>query len=323
MVVFKKIYLKCPYVLGSQMSARQKHPGTTSPAQRVVKRIAKRLDKLDAHGGKQRLPDTKPKSGSKADRLRTKDPATQIRIHRKPGNKKKIEENINMDLARAVQYLLENHKRDVRQTLQHCPDPQGLSEIAANLMSTCFAGWIQTDHGLISEHSELVLSNNWALQKDGHVKLGNSFQFDYDWLYQIANYGLLTEAIDDMETLPDQDAFADALANASGLLRKLSDKEVKKYVLNAAKSDENIDITNLKEILEDTGVNWKFVGGEISGETINLFIKVKYSADGTQGGVVEKKLGIEVKPSADVIETERSQPDDELDLSFQQRVEED
>lgn len=327
------------------MSSRQKRPGTTSPQERLEKAIDKRLN--NAARDKKRRPNTKPKSGSKADRRRTHDPKQKVRLHRRPGNKKKIEdhpdkpedksdkdekkkdkkkikEGVRMDIVGAIRYILENHGQDVDQVVSNYNDKKALATVATKCMATCLSGWKETEFGLVSEHTDMVLSkNSWVVAEDGSAELENGFKFDYDWLYELSNATkTLTEAVDSIDDqVRDQDAFSDTLTNAAALLRKLSDKEVKKYILNAAKQEDDVDVMNLKEVLENTGVNWKFVGAEVDGEKINLLIKVKYSTDGTQEGVVEKKLSIEVKPSiADVTETEKIS-DKELNLSFAQPYE--
>jgi len=219
-----------------------------------------------------------------------------------------------------VRYILENHGKNVKKVMANCDDKEMLSKMAKKCMATCLSGWEVSGNNLVSENTDLVLSkNSWQIAEDGTALLEGGFKFDYDWLYSLSNADLIKEDVDMNETELDVDSFSDTLSNASNLLRKLSDKEVKKYILNAAKTDEDVDLVNLKEILEDTGVNWKFIGAEIDDEKINLLIRVRYTKDGTQEGVVEKKLSIEVKPTADVTDAtgEVAQGDDnEVNLTF-------
>ena len=300
------------------MSSRQKQPGTMNPEKRISKAIDKRLENPQ---NKDKKPNTKPKSGSKADRRRTKDPTKVGQLHRRPGNKKKIKTKGELmdDIIRVVQYIIENHGKNINTVMEHYKDKKMLSQVAQKCMSTCLSGWTETENGLVSENTNLVLSKkSWEIDEDGSAKVRNGFKFNYDWLYDLSN-NPINEDIDAMGVVGiDKDSFSDTLSNASNLLRKLSDKEVKKYILNAAKGDEDVDLMNLKEILEDTGVNWDFAGSEINDDRINLFIKVRYTKDGTQEGVVEKKLSIEVKPTADVTDATDTgiERNKDIDLTF-------
>jgi hypothetical protein len=227
----------------------------------------------------------------------------------------------------AAKFIIENHGSPVDDVAQRHGNVPLLNEIANKLLATCMSGW-QVDKGigaLVSENTDLKLStDSWTLEEDGSASLIHGPKFDYDWLYELATYNQkpLTEAMTlngGGQGYVDPEVFGDALSNAADLVRKLNDKEVKKYILRAAQHDEDVDIRNLKQVLEDTGINWKFLGAEVDGDTINVFIRVKYSVDGTQSGVVEKKLSIEVKPSAEVRETKDysgSAEQQALDLSF-------
>jgi hypothetical protein len=313
-------------------------PGTTSPAT-VINRIDKRLKNV-GKVGKNDEEDPNKKTGSKFGKRKNarKNPLLGIGPHRKKyskndengenkkdkkdkeENKKLTKEDSNMTMIDAILFLIENHKRGSH-VLQSFPDQDMLTLTAKKCMSTCLKGWQIADEGLISENTDLILSKeSWVILEDGSAALQDGFQFDYDWLYSVANSTLITESsIPNSEI--DTDMFADTLTNASSILRKLSDKEVKKYILNAAR-DEDTDIMNLKEILEETGINWKFTGAEIEDEKINLIINVRYSKDGTQEGVIQKKLSIEVKPSADVTERDSTTKEpNELDLSFNRKPE--
>jgi len=311
------------------MSEKTKRPGTVSPEERIKKNIDKRLE---AAGNKDRKPNTKPKSGSKADRRRTKDPSKRVRLNRRPGAKRTIKPEEDKDtqtegvmmsnIVDTIKYIIENHGKNVSDVANNYGDKETLSKMAQKCMATCLSGWAESDGELVSENTNLVLSmGSWEIAEDGSAQLHGGFKFDYDWLYNLANANLIKEDmdVDDVDEQEiDKDIFSDTLSNASNLLRKLSDKEIKKYVLNAVKSDEDVDVMNLKEILEDTGVKWKFVGAEIENEKINLIVRVRYTKDGTQEGVVEKKLSIEVKPIADVTDTtgDIESNENEIDLSF-------
>jgi len=304
--------------------SKQKRPGTTDPARRLRKKVDEKFEPQHIVGDKEADPNKK--TGSKYGKENThsgvgdrrpKMGKKHRRVRRKL--KKKFKEGVDMDsIVDAVRHILENHGRDVKEVMAGFEDRELLSKMAKKCLSTCLPGWEQTENGLMSENTDLVLSDSsWELAEDGSAKLIGGFQFDYDWLYDLSNASLITEDIA-AETVMDKDALADTLSNAANLLQKLSDKEVKKYILNAAREDEDVDIMNLKEVLEDTGVNWEFIGAEVSGDKVNLLIRVRYTVDGTQEGVVEKKLSIEVKSGADVKEAgESGLPDDEeVDLAF-------
>jgi len=315
------------------MSAKTKQPGTTSPDKRISKRKDKRLKEVreTAIGGDDRKPNKKPKSGSKADRRRTHSPEHKVRLNRRSGAKrevnvkdKHIKEGVKMDVVNTIKYIIENHGKNIKSVAGSFEDKEMLSKMAQKCMATCLSGWTESGNELVSENTNLVLSkDSWQIAEDGSAKLHGGFGFDYDWLYDLTNADLIREDIDidETETELDIDTFSDTLSNASNLLRKLSDKEIKKYVLNAVKSDEDVDLMNLKEVLEDSGVNWKFIGAEIIDEKINLLVRVRYTKDGTQEGVVEKKRSIEVKPIADVTDTtgDIGTDRDEIDLGFSER----
>lgn len=291
---------------------------TTSPARRIRK-VTEKLEPAIVLGDKESNPDTK--TGSKKGKRKRGRVNPIPKLHRYHSKPKYYKEGVDMDsIVNAIHYILENHGKNVRQVINGYKDKETLSKMAKKCMATCLGGWEEVDGEIVSENTDLVLSkNSWAIAEDGSAMLKGGFKFDYDWLYNLSNASILNEEIDSIETSEiDKDSFSDTLSNASNLLRKLSDKEVKKYILNAAKSDEDIDLMNLKEVLEDTGVNWRFIGAEISGEKINLLIKVRYSKDGTQEGVIEKKLSVEVKPTADVTETSVNDEinNDDIDLAF-------
>lgn len=304
------------------MSAKQKHPGTTTPTDRIVAKIDERLNNI----GKDKEKDPNRKTGSKYGKNKLKNHKGRVRkartdprpkLQRRQGSRIDFREGVVMDVINAVRYILENHGRKIDEVVSGYNNKELLSKMARKCMSTCLSGWQEAEHGLISDNTDLVLSrNSWEITEEGTARLRNGFKFDYDWLYDLSNAQLITEDID--ETALDKDSFSDALSNAANLLRKLSDKEVKKYILNAAKEDEDVDLMNLKEVLEDTGVNWKFIGAEISGDKVNLLVRVRYTKDGTQEGVIEKKLSIEVKPGADVRDATSGDEtsDKEVNLAF-------
>ena len=301
------------------MSKQQKRPGTVSPLERLNK-ISEKLNNITANDESNPNKKTGSKNGKR--KRGRKDP--RPKLHRKANrnlnkDKKPVEEDFTMDVIDAIKFLIENHKCSSH-ALQSFPNQDVLKRTAKKCMATCFKGWELADDGLVSENTDLILSKeSWMILEDGTAALQGGFQFDYDWLYNVVNSSLITESISGEEI--DSDMFADTLTNASAILRKLSDKEVKKYIRSAARS-EDTDVMNLKEILEETGINWKFIGAEIEDERINLIINVRYSKDGTQEGVIQKKLSIEVKPSADVTETDSTTKEpDELDLSFNRKPE--
>ena len=226
------------------------------------------------------------------------------------------------DIERAIKFIIENHGSKIDNVISKVDDPELVSGIAKRLMQTCLSGWsLKEDKSfLVSNNTDLKLStDSWTINESGTINLKNGFAFDFDWLYEFSNAcKTLAEGINIKdEDEMDKDSFADMLGNAANVVRKLNDKEVKKYILSAAKQDENIDTINLKNVLEETGINWKFVGADVDEDAVNVFIRVKYSSDGTQDGVVEKKLSIRVKPSADVKEeTTGGSGEDKIDLDF-------
>jgi hypothetical protein len=298
--------------------------GTTNP-ESAIKNKLRKIKSKNAIGDKEKDPNRK--TGSKyGKRKRAKmDPKPHLNrksAAKKSSKNKKDDSGVNemSDISNATRYLIENHGMPLHGVVASFNDPSLLSKVAQKCMTTCLSGWSSEDGFLVSENTDLQLScDSWDIAEDGSAQLKNGFKFDYDWLYELSNstisedVDVINEQIEDQEL--DPDTFSDTLSNASSLLRKMSDKEVKKYILNAAQGGE-ININNLRKVLEETGVNWKFVGAEVDGDKINLSIKVKYSVDGTQDGVVEKKLSVEVKPSADVREEESDVGDDELDLGF-------
>jgi hypothetical protein len=303
-------------------SNKQKRPGTTAPSRRIEDKIDERLKNLTNRHGTRKESNPNKKTGSKFGRRAgaRKDP--RPKLHRRPGSRYNFE-GVDMDkVVSAVKHIIEHHGEDIDQVLSSFDDKDLLRMAARKCMATCLSGWSKSENGIVSENTDMILSSNsWVIAEDGSAQLKNGFKLNYDWLYDLANSDTISEAVvvDDSEI--DKDSFSDALSNASGLLRKMNDKEIKKYILNAAKNDEDVDVGNLKKILEETGVNWKFVGAEVENEKVNLLIKVRYSKDGTQEGVVEKKLSIEVKPSADVIDaTKRERSGDEVDLAFQREA---
>ena len=303
------------------MSSKQKRPGTTSPMRRVTDAIDERLANLTKRSGTSKESNPNLKTGSKFGKKARGRRNPKPVLHRKPGNRQSFGEGVDMsNIVDTIRYIIENHGADPKEVLAQYHNRPMLVEAAKKCMASCLSGWERTEDGIVSENTNMILSpDSWRISDDGSVELVNGFRFDYDWLYSIAASDTIKEAVEAPMSSVDKDQFADALSNASNLLRKLSDKEVKKYILNAAKNDENVDLMALKEVLEDTGVNFKFIGAEIDGDKINLLIKVRYSKDGTQEGVMEKKLSIEVKPSADVVDrTESDISKNEVDLDFQE-----
>lgn len=302
------------------MSQKQKRPGTTTPTDRIVAKVDERLNNI----GKDKEQDPNRKTGSKYGKRKRARKNPKPKLNRKQGSRKDFNketktEEINMSIVKAAKYIIENHGKDVNEIANKYGDVDTLKLVASKCMATCLGGWKVSEQGLVSENTNMVLSkDSWVIAEDGSAKLENGFKFNYDWLYDLANVNpgsTITEDID--ETEMDTDIFSDTLTNAAAILRKLSDKEIKKYVLNAAKEDEDVDIMNLRDIIEETGVNWKFIGAEVDGDKVNLFVRVKYTKDGTQEGVVEKKLSIEVKPSADVSYVEKEEiTDDDVNLEF-------
>jgi len=236
---------------------KTKQPGTVNPEKRVVRAIEDRLGYIGKND--EVIPNKKSTSlkkdgkpvSKKRSRTPKKDPGKIRAKHRRPGSKKSFEEGTDMsDVIDAVKYLIENHGRNVRSILRGFQDKKLLSRIATKCMSTCLTGWKTSGADLISDNTNMVLSGqSWKVLEDGRAGLKNGFEFDYDWLYDVANGNVITEDIDETEV--DVDTFSDTLSNASNLLRKLSDKEIKKYILNAAKNEEDVDMANLKEVLEE------------------------------------------------------------------------
>ena len=292
--------------------------GTTSPLRRITDAIDEKLSNLDKRSGLRKESNPNKKTGSKfGKRLAArKDP--KPKLHRRSKHKRLKGVDMN-DVVSAIKYIIEHHELDIDDVIKNFTgNKEILSEAAKKCMLTCLNEWKETDNGIIAENFNMVLSkNSWKIAPDGSVQLINGFKFNYDWLYNLANSIITEDKMSELEyQYIDKDSFADTLTNAAGLLRKMTDKEIKKYILNAAKQGEKIDINHLKEILEETGVNWKFIGAEVDEDRINLLVRVKYSVDGTQEGVVDKKLKIEVKPSADVTEASDKSKSDELDLAF-------
>ena len=149
------------------MSARQNKSSTTStvsPSVKITRKIAARLE--DRRPGKKNSSaNTSPHSGSKEDRRRTKKPGAGIRLHRRPGNKMEVltdeelakqEKELAMketktkgelmnDIIRIVQYIIENHGKNVNTVMEHYKDKTMLSQVAQKCMSTCLSGWTETE----------------------------------------------------------------------------------------------------------------------------------------------------------------------------------
>lgn len=208
----------------------------------------------------------------------------------------------------ALKVILDNHNRDISSIIESVDDPSHIAATAKNLMKTCLGGWSYNDEqtSLLSGDKSLVVSASmFYLTEDSTIKPKNhNLELNYDWLYKLATAAdqAINEESKTYGTRYQEfniDQISDALSNASKVLKSLNDEQIKQYILEYEANRGEANLKILKSVLEDADKtpNWRLEDVEIDGTMVHIIIRVKYTLDGTEKGVVDRKLSIEVRPS--------------------------
>lgn len=280
-------------------------------------RIDKKIEHKITPGNILNPPEKKPSANDGGEHRRLRKMSSTIkRIHRRGANydsSRRCKRN-KMKMKEAIEIILANHGDSIEQMLEESNDINAISLAARNLITTCLGGWSCQDNYMISQDNKIRLpANQWSLNEDSTITNKMGVSLNYDWLYDVVQK---TDKIlcEENQKSIDKNLLADTLSNAASVVRRMSDNNVIKYVISAAKQDGTEDISKLRDVINDTGINWKITGADINGDKIYIHLKVKYSTDGTQKGVVGKNLEIEVRPS-DIVREEPSE--EELNLEFE------
>lgn len=243
-------------------------------------------------------PRNKKPHGKTHRRLSTINPKVRVTPHRK--GVKPIKRRPKMSLEHVLATIVKRHGQTPSTVIEEAGDPTMVSTIAKQLMKTFMRGWKQEGNAFVYKDGVTFPASSFQLREDTSLTPA-TMKLDFDWLYELASAAdVVTEdsygsSVQDL----DINRLADTLWNASKLLRSLSDNEVKKYILDRAHAaGQNTKI--ISQSLDDVGVNWRLENIKINGMVIDVIIRVKYSEDGTNNGVVEKTLSVEVRPGNEV-----------------------
>lgn len=267
-------------------------------------------------------PHSKEPSGTRGThkrRLSSLNPKGRVTPHRKGAsyvsNKaKRTKRRLSKmdETVKIIRSIIDNHKGDVHSVIESVDDVNELSKVAKNLMKTCLGGWSRSGDMLVSSDNTLqVHSQSFDLMEDTTLRPKRGVSLNYDWLYRLASAA--DHIVNEEEITYGSryqefsiDRISDALSNASKVLKGLDDDQIKKYILEQEASEGDVNIRLLRDVLDDADKtpNWRLEKVKVEGSSVHIIIRVKYSRDGTEKGIVDKHLSIEIRPSHAVEEIE-------------------
>jgi len=274
-----------------------------------------------------------PNNEGEGDGQRMRAPSTPGRVV--PKKTGRNQPNRRVKMKEAVELIIKHAGGNIARAISEASDEcrKDLALIARSMVAISLKNWKEDGDYLISSVNESLrlCKDNWRLNEDTTISHKSGKVIDPDWLYNLAmvaegknkNYSMCwkcewvgsTDGLDKTNSgthkCPkckadlhesriaeenDPQSHGKNFSRAGSILNSLDNNTVMNYLEDAVSAEMNPqEASKQRAVWEETGINWRYISTDVSGDDIVIRLQVKYTTDGSQEGVKQKDLAIRVQ----------------------------